>query len=107
MNCDDIDSETLNISEFKKDALNGKNGDLFYIGSKIYDDLKLKIASLLFIIFIILNSDIFVEGVLSKFISGTYDASGDKITEKGIVISGMLLAFAYIFIDFLFEKKIL
>ena len=104
MDCNDIDSETLNISEFKK---NEKNGDLFHIGSKIYDDLKLKIASLLFIIFIILNSDVFVEGVLSKFINGTYNACEDKITEKGIVISAMLLSLSYIFIDFLFEKKIL
>lgn len=104
MDCNDIDSETLNISEFKK---NGKNGDLFHIGSKIYDDLKLKIAGLLFIIFIILNSDIFVEGVLSRFISGTYDGFSDKVTEKGIVISAMLMSLSYIFIDFLFEKKIL
>ena len=104
MDCNDIDSETLNISEFKK---NEKNVDLFHIGSKIYDDLKLKIASLLFIIFIILNSDVFVEGVLSKFINGTYNACEDKITEKGIVISAMLLSLSYIFIDFLFEKKIL
>jgi hypothetical protein len=104
MDCNDIDSETLNISEFKKNA---KHGDLFHIGGKIYDDLKLKIAGLLFIIFIILNSDIFVECVLSKFIYGTYDPFGDKITEKGIVVSAMLLSFSYIFIDFLFEKKIL
>lgn len=104
MDCNDIDSETLNISEFKK---NGENGDLFQIGGKIYDDLKIKIATLLFIIFIILNSDIFVEGVLSKFINGTYDSCEDKITEKGIVISAMLLSLSYIFIDFLFEKKIL
>ena len=104
---DDIDSETLNISDFKKDTLCGKNGDLFHISTKVYDDLKIKIASLLFIIFLILNSDIFVEGVLSKFIYGTYDASRDKITEKGIVISAMILSFSYIFIDFLFEKKII
>ena len=61
MDCNNIDSETLNISDFKK---NNTNGDLFHIGGKIYDDLKIKIASLLFIIFIILNSDIFVESVM-------------------------------------------
>ena len=104
MSCDDIDSEILNISEFKK---NSKNGDLFHISSKIYDDLKLKMASFLFIIFIILNSDIFVEGVLSKFIYGTYDPAADKITEKGIVISAMVLSFSYILLDFLFTKKII
>jgi hypothetical protein len=103
MDCNDIDSEILDISDFKK---NSKNGDLFHVGGKLYDDLKIKIASILFILFIILNSDIFVEGVLSKFINGTYDASCDKITEKGIVISAMILSLSYIFIDFLFEKKI-
>lgn len=104
MDNSDIDSETLDISEFKK---NDKNGDLFHIMTNIYDTIKIKIAFLLFMIYIIVNSDIFAENVLSKFISGTYNYCDDKITDKGIVLSAMILAISYIFIDFLFEKKII
>lgn len=100
----EVDSEILNFSEFKNDS---KNGDLFHVGSKIYDNLKLKLAGLLFLVFLILNSDIFIEGVLSKFISGTYDSISDKTTEKGIVLSAMILSLSYLFLDFLFEKKII
>jgi len=104
MNNLEIDSEILNISEFKK---NSKNGDLFNVASNLYDDMKLKIAGFLFVFFIILNTDIFAENVLSKFISGTYDVNCDKLTEKGIVISGIVLSIAYLFLDFLYESDII
>ena len=98
------DSEILNISDFNKS--NG-NGNLFHVCSKFYDHAKLKLASLLFIVFIILNTDIYAENVLSKFFKSSYDTDLNTITEKGIVISGIIMAILYILLDILYEKKML
>jgi len=96
------DSEILNISEFKN-----HKGDLFHICSKVYDSSKIKIASILFFIFIILNTDIFAENILNKFFKNSYDAEYDTITEKGIIISALIMALLYIILDILYEKKML
>lgn len=101
MDSDNIDSEILNIKDFNRK----KNGDLFHICSKVYDTMKLKIASFLFIIFIILNSDIYAENILSKFFTNCYDSNYDNFTEKGIIISGIIMSLSYIILDSLYENK--
>ena len=98
------DSEILNISDFNK--INN-NGNLFHVCTKFYYHAKLKLASLLFIVFIILNTDIYAEAVLSKFFKNSYDSDLDTITEKGIIISGIIMVVLYIFLDILYEKKML
>lgn len=96
------DSEILNMSDFNK-----SNGDLFHVCGRIYDSSKLKLASILFFIFIILNTDIYAENVLCKFFKNSYDTEYETVTEKGIVISALIMAVLYIILDILYEKKIL
>ncbi len=60
-----------------------------------------------FIVFIILNSDIYAENILAKFFTNSYDSSCDAITEKGIVISGILMVIIYIILDSLYENECL
>ncbi len=83
---------------------NNRNNDLFGVTGKLYDNIKWKISFFIFILYIILNSDIFVENILSKFIKGTYDQSSDKPTERGILVSGVVLSILYITIDLIYEN---
>lgn len=89
------------------DEIKYTSDDLFSVSATVYDEMKIKLAFLLFIIFIILNTDIFAENVLSKISKNNYDNSIDKITEKGIVTSGILLASSFLFLDLLDKKKII
>ena len=99
---DNLDSEQINIKDFN--TLPNK-GDLFHICSKVYDGMKLKIASILFVVFIILNSDVYAENVLAKFFTNSYDSSCDSVTEKGIIISGILMIIVYIILDSVYENN--
>lgn len=90
-----------------KKNIDSDTGDLYQLSSKFYDLINIKIAFLLFIIYFILNTDVFIEKGLSKIFCGVYDTSHDRFTEKGIVISGILLSIMYIIIDFLDKKKII
>ena len=82
-------------------------GDLYQLSSKFYDLINIKIAFLLFITYFILNTDVFIEKGLSKLFCGVYDITHDKFTEKGIVLSGILLSIFYIIFDLLDKKKII
>jgi len=105
---ENIDSELLNISDFQTTySYRKKNADLFYMCSKFYDNAKIKIAFFLFMLFIILNTDIYAENILSRLFKNSYEASTDTITEKGIIISGMILAFSYIILDLLYENDLI
>lgn len=108
-----IDSERLNIEEFKEKerVLNKKieneHGDLFQVSNKLYEIMNIKIALILFFIYTILNLDIFVENVLCKLCNNTYDRHNDSITHRGIIINGIILSVVYIIIDMLDKKHIL
>lgn len=97
----------LLIDEQKKQMEDAKTGDLYQLGSKFYELLNFKIAFMLCLIYYILNSDRFIEFGLEKLFSNSYDKTNDKITEKGIVISGIILSICYLLIDFLDKKKII
>lgn len=107
------DSEKLNINELKKEKDNElkekkeKTGDLFQISSKIYDIMNIKLAFLIFLFYIILNTDTFIENVLSKIFNNIYDSKNDTVTCKGIIISGILLSLIYILLDMLDKKEII
>jgi hypothetical protein len=106
---DDFDP-ILSIDEDLKNIQNMNNdiGDLYQLSNKFYDLLNIKIAFLLFLIYYILNTDIFIELAFSNnFIKNVYDRTNDKITEKGIVISGIILSMCYLVIDMLNKKNII
>lgn len=108
-----VDSEKLNLDELKKQKnkdINEKKekiGDLFQISNKIYDIMNIKIAFLIFLFYIILNTDTFIENVLSKIFNNIYDSKNDAVTCKGIIISGILLSLIYIILDMLDKKDII
>jgi hypothetical protein len=102
MDSENLDSEIINIKDFNTSK---NNGDLFHICSKVYDNMKIKLAGILFVVFIILNSDIYAENILAKFFTNSYDNSCDTITEKGIIISGILMIIIYIILDSLYENN--
>lgn len=78
-----------------------EKGDLFHSIAAVYDNSNIKIAFMLFVVYIILNTDIFAERALRKINSDAYDVTNDKITPSGICMSGMILAITYIILDLL------
>lgn len=107
LNCDDSDP-IFSIYKKKREPVEKENvGDLYQLSNNLYDLLNLKIGFILFLLYYILNSDIFMELGLNNIFSNAYDRVNDKITEKGIIISGMFLVLSYLLIDLLDKKKII
>lgn len=99
------DCDPIFIVNNKQD--DNKTGDLFQLSSKFYDLINFKIAFLLFLTYYILNTDIFIEKGLGRIFCNVYDSTHDKLTEKGIIISGIVLSLCYILYDFLDKKSII
>lgn len=78
------------------------NGNLNFLSS-----LNIKTSIFIFLIYIGLNSDIFMENTLSMMFSGVYDSNTDSITRKGLVLNGCLLSILYMLIDFMNQNKII
>jgi hypothetical protein len=108
-----MDSEQLNVNEVKdkdtkkKEAIEKEHGDLFQVTNNIYKLMNIKIALILLFVYIILNFDRFIEHGLSKLVSNIYDYPNDKITNKGIILNGVILSVMYIILDMLDKKKII
>lgn len=83
------------------------SSDLFHLFGAVYDNMQIKISFILFITFIVLNTDIFAYSCLRKITNGAYDLSQDKITAKGVMVSAMILSIVYIIIDLLVSKNII
>jgi hypothetical protein len=108
-----MDSEKLNIKDIKKkdftekENKKNKTGDLFQVSSKVYQTTNVKLGIILFFLYIILNLDIFIDNVISKVFCKVYDNENDKITNKGIIINGILLSMIYMLLDLLNKKNII
>lgn len=93
------------------DIINTKScndtGDLYQLSSKFYEIINVKVAFLLFLTYYILNTDIFIEKGLSKIFNNVYDFNNDKFTERGIILSGIILSICYILYDVLDSKNII
>jgi hypothetical protein len=81
-----------------EDSDSSNEGDFVSMIMDNIGKIPWKIAIILFILYIIINSDIFVNKVLSN-ITGT--AVDGTITSKGIIVSGMILSIMYVLTDFL------
>lgn len=100
------DSDPIFIIDEEK--IKNGTGDLYQLSNNFYELLNIKIAFILFLLYCILNTDLFIElAFLNKYISNAYDTKTDKITEKGIIISGIILSLCYLLIDILDKKKII
>jgi hypothetical protein len=76
-----------------------KYDDLSSMFYKLIVQFNFKIAFLIFVFYIIFNTDIFNKFVISKFEKNIY--VNDSITEKGLIIIGVLLSISYIILDVL------
>lgn len=87
--------------------LENNNGttDMFVLLCDITKQLNIKIAILLFFIFVFINTDIYGKYILKKINSDFYNTETDNFNEKGIYFSGMILVIFYIIIDFLNNNK--
>lgn len=67
-------------------------------------NLNFKLLILIFIIFILVNYELFDRYVMKYFSDTVYE---DKLTSYGIVIKGIIFVLLYIISDILVEQKIL
>lgn len=78
---------------------NEKKGDLNHMMINGISDMNVKISIMLIFLYIILNSEIFIDNILSKIDGTLVDG---KTTNRGVFVSAILLAFGYILIDLIF-----
>lgn len=65
----------------------------------VISSMNIKIAFLLFISYIILNTDIFTENILYNISNDAFDKKNMKVSNKGFIITGLILIIIYLFID--------
>lgn len=73
--------------DLKKD-----NGDFGTVMWEFFRSIPWKMAAFVFILFIVINSTIFIEYFLEPF-GSTYEAG--QITDKGVYLQGMFLVIGY------------
>ena len=73
--------------------------DGYGVISSVISSMNIKIAFLLFISYIILNTDIFTENILYNISNEAFDKKNMKVSNKGFVITGLILIIIYLFID--------
>lgn len=78
---------------------NCKPNDLGDFALDCGNNISFKIAGILFILYVILNTDVFIDNILKSFV-GAVDEHG-VILNKGIIISGVFLSISYIVLDFM------
>lgn len=71
---------------------------------EILSEIQYKLFFLIFLVFIILNSDVFVNRILSKFSSAV---DGHRITSWGTVLQGTFLVLSAITIDAFVKNNII
>jgi hypothetical protein len=95
----DTQSIVANIDMYEQNTKYSNDDDLSSMFYKLLIQFNFKIAILLFIFYIIFNTDIFLKYVLSKFGKNIYN--NDKLSEKGLIIVGILLSLTYIILNVL------
>lgn len=95
------DINSMNKTKKIDSYTNNPPDDIIYLMYQCCKQPNFKIAILLFIFYILYNTDIFYEKVLVNISSNTYNKNNEKITEKGLLTIGILLSLTYIIIDLL------
>ncbi len=97
---DDYDDQ----KSIKKSKKKSKKTDLMKMTGNLLSNINYKVAFLLFVISMIIFSDVFIEGVLSG-IDGTVE--GDCTTTKGTMLQLMFMVIIYILLDLIVQYDIL
>jgi hypothetical protein len=98
-----MDGEILVINEkvngeINKKANNNGGDDLWSLFSGVVKKINIKMSIMIFVIFIILNITSITKLLLAPF-TGVFE--NDIITNKGILIQGLILVIMYIILDML------
>lgn len=83
-----------------------EKNDLMSLFMKITHSIPLKSTFFIFILFIIITSDIFVKKILGKF-SGTTEKDLFCVTGKGAFIQGLILSLSFIGVHMLIENDVI
>jgi len=94
--------EDNNLRETKKKK--SKKTDFMAITGGLLKNINYKVAFLLFMISMVIFSDVFIEGVLSGFSDAV---SGECTTTKGTMLQLMFMVIAYIILDLIVKYDIL
>lgn len=89
------DSEDIDFDDFEE-----KESTVPLLGKTNH----IKLSIFLFLLFILVSSDVFVDKVLSTFNGLT---SGDQPTGSGVVVQGVIMSLSYILINILMEKDLI
>lgn len=84
---------------------NNKPTDLNPVVFGIFSAIPFKHMALLFIIFILLSSDVFISRILGK-LDDTVGYNG-AVTTKGTIITGLLLVILFALSDLLIKKNVI
>ncbi len=95
--------EEENDAQSKRKKKN-KKSDLMKMTGNMLANINYKVAFLLFIVGVILFSDIFIDGILSNF-SGSVD--GECTTTKGAMLQLLFMVLAYIILDLIVKYEFL
>ncbi len=101
----DVDDEDCSDDDVDKKKKSKKN-DFLSVGIDILGNINYKVAIFLFLVGLIIFSDLFVNKVLN-IIDGTVSTDGTSTTTKGTVLQLMLLCILYIVVDLLNTYKII
>jgi hypothetical protein len=99
-----VDTSQKNVSTVSSYLFEKERDDFPSLGIDLLKKINFKVAIFLFAISFLLNSDIFIEKVLTKFKNAV---NGDLPTSKGIVIQLVMLTIGYIIIDLFVQSGVL
>ena len=94
-----LDKENDDSNDYDNDS-SVKKSDFVRIGGNVLGSINLKMAFFLFLLGMLIFSDVFIDGILSKMDG---NVQGECTTTKGTLIQLLLLCLSYIVLD-LFTK---
>lgn len=98
------DKYSKNKTKNKQKKRNSDRDDFISIISDLFYSINYKVAIFLFILGILIFSDVFIESFLMSINGAVY---ADQATSKGTVIQLLALTFGYIIIDLLVSGEII
>lgn len=99
---DNNDFELKNDIDNSESDYDPKKSDFVEIGQGIVTCINVKVAFFLFLLCMIIFSDVFIDNVLLKI---PESVESGCTTTKGTIIQIGIVSIGYIFIDFLVQKK--
>jgi hypothetical protein len=98
------DKDTEEEEEDTKKKKKGKSSDFLKIGGSLISNINYKVAFLLFVVGMLVFSDIFIDNVLCKFDDSV---QGECTTTKGTMLQLTFIIIAYIVLDLTVKYELL